>query len=125
MFSQRIFFSVADAYCSANNVDLSREPNAGNGPVDFKVSSGYTGRVLVEIKLSSNSHLAKGFTDQLPAYEKSEGTEESFLVILRVTESDAAIREVLQIRDAALKAGRKTPTVIVIDARPTPAGSKR
>ena len=125
VFSQRIFFSVADAYCQANNVDLSREPNAGNGPVDFKVSSGYTGRVLVEIKLSSNSHLVKGFTDQLPAYEKSEATQESFLVILRVTESDAAIREVLRTRDAALEAGRKTPTVTVIDARPTSSGSKR
>ncbi len=125
VFSQRIFFSVADAYCQANNLDLSREPNAGNGPVDFKVSSGYTGRVLVEIKLSSNSHLVKGFTDQLPAYEKSEATQESFLVVIRVTESTAAIREVLRIRDASLKEGQKIPTVVIIDARPTPSGSKR
>lgn len=50
-FSQLLFFSVADTYCNANNLDLSREPNAGNGPVDFKVSGGYRQRVLVEIKL--------------------------------------------------------------------------
>jgi hypothetical protein len=89
------------------------------------VSSGYKARVLIEIKLSSNTHLVKGFTEQLPAYEKSEQTQESILVILRVTESDASIREVLRLREEAVKAGRKVPEVYVIDARPTPAASKR
>jgi hypothetical protein len=125
IYSQRLFYSLADAYCEANDVDLNREPNAGNGPVDFKVSSGYKARVLVEIKLSSNTHLVKGFTEQLPAYEKSEQTQESILVILRVTESDASIREVLRLREEAVKAGKKVPEVFVIDARPTPAASKR
>jgi hypothetical protein len=55
VFAQRLFFAVADAYCDANNVDLSREVNAGNGPVDFKLSIGYKGRILVEVKKSSNS----------------------------------------------------------------------
>jgi hypothetical protein len=125
IYSQRLFYALADAYCEANDVDLNREPNAGNGPVDFKVSSGYKARVLVEIKLSSNTHLVKGLTEQLPAYGKSEQTQESILVILRVTESDASIREVLRLREEAVKAGKKVPEVYVIDARPTPAASKR
>lgn len=125
VYSQRIFYALADAYCDANNVDLSREPNAGNGPVDFKLSKGYQARVLVEIKLSSNPHLVRGFTDQLPAYEKSENTEESVLVILRVTESDASVKEVLKIRDRAVKEGKKVPRIVVIDARPTKSASKR
>jgi hypothetical protein len=125
VYSQRLFYAIADAYCEANDVDLNREPNAGNGPVDFKVSSGYKARVLVEIKLSSNTHLVKGFTEQLPAYEKSEQTQESILVILRVTESDTSIREVLRLRQEAVTAGKRVPEVYVIDARPTPAASRR
>jgi hypothetical protein len=125
IYSQRVFYALADAYCEANDVDLNREPNAGNGPVDFKVSSGYHARVLVEIKLSSNTHLVKGFTDQLPAYEKSESTEESVLVILRVTESDSSIQDVLKIRRDAVRAGKKVPEIVVIDARPSKAASKR
>ncbi len=125
VYSQRLFYAVADAYCQANNVDLNREPNAGNGPVDFKVSAGYNARVLVEIKLSSNSRLVSGFTDQLPAYEKSEATQESVLVILRVTQSDAGIKDILNIRENALRAGGKVPDIIIIDARPTESASKR
>ncbi|MCL4416599.1 MAG: hypothetical protein M1365_07900, partial [Actinobacteria bacterium] len=74
-FSQRLFYATADTYCAANNLDLSREPNAGNGPVDFKVSKGYEGRILVEIKLSSNGKLIAGYKKQLPAYEASESTK--------------------------------------------------
>ncbi|MGH9424975.1 MAG: hypothetical protein ACRD2L_01520, partial [Terriglobia bacterium] len=40
-FAQILFYMVADAYCEANNLDLSRESNAGRGPVDFKVAGGY------------------------------------------------------------------------------------
>lgn len=125
VFSQRLFYATADGYCEANNVDLNREPNAGNGPVDFKLSAGYNARVLVEIKLSSNTHLVKGFTKQLPAYEKSEQTQESVLVILRVTGSDASINDVLRLHGEASRAGRKVPDVYIIDARPTPPASKR
>ena len=59
--AERLFYAVADADREANNVDLNREPNAGNGRVDFKLSKGYTARVLVEVKKSSNSDLLNGF----------------------------------------------------------------
>lgn len=125
VYSQRIFYALADAYCEASDVDLSREPNAGNGPVDFKLSAGYHARVLVEIKLSSNTHLVKGFTDQLPAYERSENTMESVIVILRVTESDSSIQEVQRIQKKGTKEGKKVPRIVVIDARPSKSASKR
>ena len=38
--AQRLFFAVAHAYCKANNLDLTPEADTGNGPVDFKMSSG-------------------------------------------------------------------------------------
>jgi hypothetical protein len=44
--AQLLFYGIADAYCEANDLDLSREANAGRGPVDFKISKGYKNRVL-------------------------------------------------------------------------------
>jgi len=41
--------------------------------VDFKFSIGFTRRVLVEIKLTSNSKLVSGFTKQLPTYNHYDG----------------------------------------------------
>jgi hypothetical protein len=38
--AQRLFYVVADAYCAANNLDITAEADTGNGPVDFKVSQG-------------------------------------------------------------------------------------
>jgi hypothetical protein len=125
VFAQRLFYAVGDAYCQANDVDLSREPNAGNGPVDFKLSAGYSGRLLVEIKKSNNSALLNGFEKQLPEYEKSEGAEESIYLILRVAESDSFIRSVLAVREKRIAAGKKVPNVFVIDARKKVSASKR
>jgi hypothetical protein len=124
-YSQRLFFATADTYCAASNLDLSREPNGGNGPVDFKISSGYDARVLVEIKLSSNPHLVQGFEHQLPAYEKSENTTSTFYVVIRVTESEKQIKQVREIYNKAQADGKKVPKLVVIDAMEKPSASKR
>ena len=123
VFSQRLFYAIADAYCSANRIELSREPNAGNGPVDFKLSDG-TGRVLVEVKLSSND-LLHGYTVQLPAYQASEKAADAIYLIIRVTEGDSGIKSVVALEAKTRKAGKPTPRVYVVDARETAAASKR
>jgi hypothetical protein len=125
LFAQRLFFATADTYCEANDVDLSREPDAGSGPVDFKLSTGYNGRLLVEVKKSNNSDLLHGFETQLPAYETSEATHESIYLIIRVADGESAIRDVLALREKRLQEGRKVPDVVVIDARKRPSASKR
>lgn len=124
-FAQRIFYAVADSYCSANNVDINREPNAGSGPVDFKLSTGYNDRVLVEIKLSSNRALLKGLERQLPTYEKSEGASRSFYVVLRVSKSESGIKNLLKFRDKLLENNKSIPKIIVIDASIKPSASNR
>ncbi len=124
VFAQRLFYAVADAYCEANNVDLNREPNAGNGPVDFKLSKGYTARVLVEVKKSSNSDLLNGFEKQLPEYEKSEATDESVYLVVRVAEGEASIKNVLALRDKRRAEGKKVPDIFVVDGRKKESASK-
>jgi len=80
--AQLLFFGIADSYCTSNDVDISREPNAGKGQVDFKLSRGARDKVVVEVKLTSNSQLQHGFSTQVPIYMKQEKTNKAvFLVI--------------------------------------------
>lgn len=63
------------------NVDLSFEPNEGNGPADLKISRG-NDKVVVEIKLSSNKKYLDGYTKQIEAYAKSEGIKKKIFVYI-------------------------------------------
>jgi hypothetical protein len=114
---QLLFFSVADCYCKANNIDLSPEVNSGRGPVDFKLSQGYAARVLVEIKWSKNTKLVHGFETQLEEYGKAEQTETSMLLVIRVTESEASIKRIQAIQTEAIRQGKRTPEISIIDGR--------
>ncbi len=124
-FSQLFFFATADTYCEANDLDLSREPNAGNGPVDFKVSKGNKQKVLVELKLSSNKNLVSGMTEQLSAYSESENSNKSIYVIIRVTESTESIERVKLLREKLISEGHHMPELVIIDAIMKPSASKR
>lgn len=124
-YAQLLFFAAADNYCAANDLDLSREPNAGNGPVDFKISKGYMERILVEIKLSSNPRLLQGFEKQLPAYQDSESTKESFYLIIRNTKSDKNIKSLLQYSKEQVRYHKKIPEIIVVDGLIKPSASRR
>jgi len=124
-FAQRLFFAVADTYCVVNNLDVSPEPNAGNGPVDFKFSYGYQARVLVEIKLTSSRRVIHGFNKQLPAYQDSEGTQRSFYVVLKTTKIDGQVKTLLRLQNQAIKGKKRVPNVIVINAWPQISASKK
>jgi hypothetical protein len=122
--SQLTFYALADQYCEANDIDLSAESNAGRGPVDFKMSKGYSSRVNVEVKLSSNSRLVHGFTTQLPIYDAAEKSIHSILLVIRVNESLTAINTILDLRNAALKDGKRVPDIVIIDGRKQASASK-
>ncbi len=120
--SQKLLFAVADCYCEANNIDLTRESDAGRGPVDFKFSSGYTSRVLIELKLSKND-LMKGYTKQLEVYKKSERTEHAIFLVVIVANN---IKKVEDLKDyvRSLKKNEGTcPELVVIDGRIKPSAS--
>jgi len=80
--AQLLFYGIADAYCTANDIDISREPNSGRGSVDFKLSRGAKEKVIVEIKLTSNNRLRHGFTEQVPIYMRQEKTRKAIYLIV-------------------------------------------
>lgn len=123
-FAQLLFFGIADCYCEANGLDLNREPNAGRGPVDFKVSRGYEVRVAVEVKYSSNTRLVHGYMKQLPIYEAAEQTQHSVYLIIRTKKAVTAIEEVARLEREMLDQGRRAPRVIVVDGRLMPPASR-
>lgn len=124
-FAQKLFYGIADQYCLANNLNLSREPNAGSGAVDFKITEGYKEVITVEIKYSSNTNLVKGYSKQLPMYNKAERASESIYLILQTTKSDSSIKQIQKLNKTAKEKGESNPVVIVIDAKPNkPSASK-
>ncbi len=82
-FAQLLFYAIAKSYCAANDLDISPESDGGAGPVDFKFSNG-TDKVVVEIKLSTNPNVVKGFTKQLQAYMAAEQTNRGHYVVIDV-----------------------------------------
>lgn len=84
MHIQSFFYFLADSICESFGTDIFSEHHIGDGRVDFRI--GVTGAkpVLVEIKLSSHSHLFHGFEKQLPGYLKAENAEKGIYLVVKV-----------------------------------------
>jgi len=122
-FAQLLFFGIADAYCCANSLDLSRESNAGRGPVDFKISRGYDARVNIEVKYTSNN-IRAGYEKQLPIYNRAERTPHSIFLIIITTDSTKSLDELIKFRQSEVSSGKKAPEIVVVDGRIRPSASK-
>lgn len=122
--AQRLFFAVAYAYCKANNLDLTPEADTGNGPVDFKMSAGFKGRVLVEIKLSTNSKVVAGYTRQLATYEEAEEATRGFYVVINVGGMRKKDKQLISERDRVAATGRRTSEIVFVDGLRRPSASK-
>jgi hypothetical protein len=121
---QRLFFAVADVYCKANNIDITPEADSGGGPVDFKFSSGYDGRLLVEIKLSTGK-VVHGYTTQLGVYEEAEKSFESVFLVIDVGKLDSKLKAILEHKNKQAAKKVRTPEIVVVDAIRKPSASRR
>lgn len=122
--SQLLFFGIADAYCVSNNVDISREPETGRGPADFKLSRGYHERVIVEVKLSSNGKYLDGLTAQLPTYLNAEKAKHGLLLLIKVGHHEQRLQKITNEHARLKKKGQHVPNLMIIDALKKPSASK-
>ncbi|MBE3129045.1 MAG: hypothetical protein IMZ60_05130 [Actinobacteria bacterium] len=113
---QKAFYSIADSYCEANNLDLSPEVNSGRGSVDFKISKGYIKRVLVEIKLTTNNQIVHGFRTQLKEYMKAEKTKSTIFLVIDNGGPKNRIESLFNEDKIAKEHNIFTPEIIIIDA---------
>ena len=123
--AQKLFYGIADSYCEANDLDLSAEANAGRGPCDFKISSGYSKRVVVETKLTSNKQLVHGFQKQIQEYGKAEKTKTLIYLVIDVDGASVTkVKELKELIDRERAKGASIPEVIYVDARSKKSASK-
>lgn len=115
---QLLFKGILDEHCRASNIDLTREVNQGMGPVDFRFSSGYVNRVLLEVKLAKNSKFWNGLKKQLPQYLKIDSCKKGIFLVLVFTDKDVdRIKEIENIRKDICEYYSVDIKIIVVDAR--------
>ncbi|GAB1535805.1 hypothetical protein ADMFC3_14360 [Geovibrio sp. ADMFC3] len=122
--AQRLFFAVAHSYCKSNNLDITPEADTGNGPVDFKVSNGYSEKVLVEIKLSTNN-LDHGYERQLKIYRDAEQTIFAYYLVVEVSSYSARKKRLLSTRSKQIEIGQNASEIVFVNAKPRKSASKR
>lgn len=121
--AQLLFYGVADSYCDANNIDLTKEGNNGRGPVDFKLSRGAKDKVIVETKLTSNAQLRHGIEIQVPIYMKQEKTKQAIYLIID-NGHPKALQNFLDFYNGLEKEIRDKISYLVVDATDKPSASK-
>ncbi|SFX34245.1 hypothetical protein SAMN03097694_1706 [Janthinobacterium lividum] len=122
--SQLIYFAISDCFCKANNVDISPEANMGGGPIDFKFSTGYEARVLVEMKRSSGT-VKHGYEKQLEYYKDAAKTFFGVFVIINYGDLGNKLLTIQKIRADRIAAGEIASDIVVIDATQKQSASKR
>jgi hypothetical protein len=123
--SQRLFFAVAYSYCKANNIDLTPEADAGNGPVDFKLSQGFDSKIVVEVKLSTNGSLVHGYQKQLEIYKKADDTDLGVFLIIDVGGIGKKYNEVQRLRSDFIRENGKASDIWYVDGNQKASASKR
>ncbi|MDE2029199.1 MAG: hypothetical protein KGI97_01405, partial [Alphaproteobacteria bacterium] len=124
--TQLTFLGIALGLCKFNNVDVSKEVNIGRGPVDFKMSSGYTCRALIEVKLAKNTRFWQGLEKQLPKYMQAEGVKQGRFVVVVLNDQD--LEKIADIQERVDAIARQTPYQIkaeIIDARQNPLSASK
>jgi hypothetical protein len=122
--AQLVYFGVADSYCKSNNLDISPEVHAGGGPVDFKFSTGYSFRILVEIKLSTGT-VVHGYETQLDIYKAASQTDEGLFLVINVGQMSSKLTKIEKIQKDRLAAGEPASHIVVVDATKKASASRR
>jgi len=123
--AQMVFFALADAYCKANNLDVTPEADTGAGPVDFKFSAGYEIRILVEVKLSTNSKLIAGYERQLEAYKDAEHPIHATYLVIDVGWMGKKDERLLAVKNSRAAQGLPVSDIVFVDATRKASASKR
>lgn len=123
--AQMLFFCIAQGYCDKYDVDLNRESDTGAGALDFKLSVGHSSKVIIEMKLSTNSTLLHGFEKQLPTYLRAEETQYGVYLILQMNKyPESQLKEIQKEYIELCKSGASPIKLICVDATNRPSASK-
>lgn len=122
---QRLFYTFAHSFCEAHDLDLTPEADAGNGPVDFKLSVGARAKVLVELKLSTNPQVVHGYRTQLEIYKSADATQYAIYVLVDVGGLGEKLQKLQDLRNEAIQQGGMASEIVYIDGRKKLSASRR
>lgn len=124
--AQLAFLGVARNYCRTFGVELDREVNFGRGPVDFKLNTGASARLLIEAKKLHNGDFWNGLELQLPSYQKSDGTNAGWLLAIQYRSGGVSKTRPMELRRRVDGLNKKLGVDVsftVVDARPKASAS--
>jgi hypothetical protein len=122
--AQLLFFGIADAFCEANNIDISPETHPGGGPVDFKFSTGYENRLIVEVKLSTGK-VVHGYKTQLEIYKSASRTDAGILLVIDVGKMGKKLETIQRLQREERLAGRVASEIALVDGTHKKSASHR
>lgn len=125
--AQLVFLGLAQRYLRMFDVEIDREVELGRGPVDFKVSSGTTMRLLIEVKKAHNGRFWHGLQEQLPSYLTSDGASEGWYVAIRYRNNRASQQRMTELPEMVADLQSRIDKKIhyaAIDARPKESASR-
>jgi phosphoenolpyruvate-protein kinase (PTS system EI component) len=79
------------------------------------MSKGYDARVVVEIKLSDNTRLQRGYEKQLEKYKTSEKTTSGVYVVVVISDIGEKDEKLLAAKNNATAAGAFASELVFID----------
>lgn len=121
--AQRLFALAAMQLCRVNNIDISKETNIGRGPVDFKFSTGFSKKCLIELKKTNNSKFTKNLKSQLEAYLAAEATNIGFYLIIKVKGGLKNLEFIEGIIDEQNKNGKRIEYYVIDSTKPKSASN--
>jgi hypothetical protein len=119
--AQILFHISADHICRKSNILVNREPQVGNGAVDFSIGQGYSNKAIVEIKKSNNKNLIDGYDKQVAEYVEREAAATAFFVVVvvkevNVTNDNSQLNRLQTIHAERISNNLPTPHLVIIDA---------
>jgi len=104
---------------------LTPEANSGNGPVDFKISQGYQSKIIVELKLSTNTSLVHGYERQLEIYKKADDSNQGIFVLVDVGYLGQKLMKIEKSRESFLYSHDNASEIFYVDVLRKKSASKR
>ncbi|MCA9935615.1 MAG: hypothetical protein H6662_16230 [Ardenticatenaceae bacterium] len=114
-YARLLFYGLADAYCRANNLDLSLEAKWGRELVMFKISRGFRARVFVAVKYSRNGHLVQQYETAIEHYHWREG--QTVYLVIQTAKSEGTLAALKTLKQEAQADGKPVPELLIYDGR--------
>ena len=93
--------------------------------MDFKISKGFNKKIVVEIKLSTNSSLVHGYEKQLEIYKNADDTNLGIFIIMDIGKLGKKFEKTIQARNKFLETNKIASEIIIIDGNQKASASIR